>query len=158
MRRAAAAMVLVWAMLASVAALAAPGCRADRVALRGDWGSAVFTVEVADTPQARARGLMHRKALPRGAGMLFVYDRPQRVAFWMKNTLIPLDIIFADAGGTVRHVHHMARPHDETPIPGRGPVRLVLEINGGLARAMGIAPGTQMRHPAIATGKAAWPC
>jgi uncharacterized membrane protein (UPF0127 family) len=136
----------------------APACREDRVALRGDWGRAFFTVEVADTPQARSRGLMHRETMPRGSGMLFVYDRPQRVAFWMKNTLIPLDMIFADATGTVRRVHHMARPHDETQIPGRGPVKLVLEINGGLARAMGIAPGAQLRHPAIDQDRAAWPC
>ena len=158
MRRAAAALALLWAVFAAAAALAAPACRDDRVALRGDWGSAVFTVELAATPQARARGLMHRRTLPRGSGMLFVYPRPQRVTFWMKNTLIPLDLVFADATGTVRHVHHMARPHDETPIPGGGPVRFVLEINGGLARDMGLTPGTQMRHPAVDADAAAWPC
>ncbi len=162
--RSAVAVLCLRAALAAVpgllpaALLAAPECQADRVWLRGAWGSAYFTVEVADTPQGRSRGLMHREALPRRAGMLFIYDQAQPVSFWMKNTLIPLDMIFADATGTVRRVHHMARPHDETAIPGGGPVKAVLEINGGLARDMGIGPGTQLRHPAFATAVAAWPC
>lgn len=158
--------MIAWrGMLSAVAAIlfpavlfADPDCQPDRVGLRGDWGMAYFTVETADTPQERSRGLMHRETLPRNVGMLFVYDAPQPVAFWMKNTLIPLDMIFADATGTVRNVHHMARPHDETAIPGEGRIKAVLEINGGLARVLGIGPGTQLRHPAFDTGIAAWPC
>lgn len=139
-------------------AAAAEGCRADQVQIRGPWGQASFSVEIADTPQGRARGLMHRESLPRGAGMLFIYDSPQRVSFWMKNTLIPLDLLFADRGGRITRVHHMAKPGDLTSIDGGDKILAVLEINGGLARRYGIAPGSELRHPAFADGPAAWPC
>jgi len=144
-------------LVALAAGGAAGACTADRVDLRGPWGQAQFAVEIADTPGERARGLMHRETLPRGAGMLFVYERPQPVSFWMRNTLIPLDIIFADASGTVARVHANAVPLDETAIPGGRAIQFVLEINGGLAAAFGIAPGTELRHPAIGAA-AAWPC
>ncbi|MBK1636884.1 DUF192 domain-containing protein [Rhodovulum adriaticum] len=132
-------------------------CADDRVDLRGDWGQARFTVELADAPEERSRGLMHRDSLPRAAGMLFIYPTPQRVAFWMKNTLIPLDMLFLDAQGRVVRLHENARPLDETPIDGGPGVKAVLEINGGLAARLGIGPGTVLRHPALGQG-AAWPC
>ncbi|MFW8593176.1 DUF192 domain-containing protein [Cribrihabitans neustonicus] len=137
---------------------AAAECRPDRVDLRGDWGQAAFTVELADSEEERARGLMFRETLPEGAGMLFVYDAPQPAAFWMKNTLIPLDIIFLDANGTVTLVHENAVPGDLTPISGGGEVFAVLEINGGLARRHGIAKGSQLRHPVFSQETAVWPC
>ena len=141
--------------------LAAPAAHADcsdnRADLRGDWGSARFTVEVADDAAERGQGLMHREKLAASAGMLFVYERPQRVAFWMRNTLIPLDMIFIDETGTVKRVHANAVPLDETAIPGGDDIQFVLEINGGLAGRLGIAEGSQLRHPAIGDG-AAWPC
>lgn len=143
------------ALLMPAAALAE--CRADTVELRGDGGSARFSVEIADDAAERARGLMHRESMPRSAGMLFIYEQPQSVSFWMENTLIPLDMVFLDRTGTVRRVHENAKPLDRTAIPGGDEILAVLEINGGLARRMGIAPGTQMRHPAF--GEAAvWPC
>ncbi len=140
-------------------AFANPACREDTAYLRGDFGTARFHVEVADEPEERARGLMFRDTMPKSAGMLFVYDRPQSVAFWMRNTLIPLDMIFLDSSGKVRKVHSNAVPGDETPIPGgASDILMVLEINGGLARAMGIAPGTELRHPAVPGTEARWPC
>ncbi|MGY6411852.1 MAG: DUF192 domain-containing protein [Alkalilacustris sp.] len=147
----------LWLVLVS-ALVAVAECREDLVDLRGAWGQARFTVEIADTPEAQARGLMFRDSLPRGAGMLFLYDRPQRVAFWMRNTFIPLDMIFVDDTGTVTRVHHEAVPLDETPIEGGPGVQAVLEINGGLARRFGIAPGTELRHPRMPQSDAAWPC
>lgn len=140
------------------AAAAAGECRDDEVLLRGDWGQARFSVEVADDADERAQGLMHRESLPQSAGMLFVYPQEKTIGFWMKNTLIPLDMIFMDATGTVVKVHHMARPLDETPIMGGNNVQSVLEINGGLAARLGIVAGSEMRHPAIAADRAAWPC
>lgn len=134
------------------------GCGEDRVSLRGTWGQAAFTIEVADTAAERSQGLMHRETMAAGAGMLFVYEYPQTVAFWMKNTLIPLDMIFADATGTVRRVHANAIPHDLTAIPGGDNIQFVLEINGGLAALYGISEGTQMQHPAIDQRAAVWPC
>lgn len=150
-------------LLAGVfAGFAGPGlaaCADDTVELRGDFGAARFTVEVADDAQERSLGLMNRETMPTGAGMLFVYPAPQRAGFWMKNTLIPLDMIFADETGTVTKVHENAIPLDETLIDGGAGVKFVLEINGGLAGRMGIAEGTEMRHPSINdTGVAAWPC
>nr|WP_245873081.1 DUF192 domain-containing protein [Albidovulum inexpectatum] len=125
---------------------------------RWDGGAARFSVEIADDESERARGLMHRESLPRGAGMLFVYDRPGPVAFWMKNTLIPLDMIFVAPDGRVTAVHSMAKPLDLTPIPGPSDTVMVLEINGGLARALGLGPGAVMRHPRLDQDKALWPC
>lgn len=138
------------------AALAA-ACDPARVDLRGDWGQARFSVEVAATPAERSMGLMHRETLAQSAGMLFVYEHPQPVSFWMRNTLIPLDMIFMDATGTVERVHENAVPLDETGIPGGTDIQFVLEINAGLARRLGIAEGTELRHPAIGDD-AAWGC
>ncbi|MFD1341815.1 DUF192 domain-containing protein [Litorisediminicola beolgyonensis] len=132
-------------------------CATDRVSLRGAFGSAQFSVSVADDVEERARGLMFVEKMPRATGMLFVYDRPQPVAFWMKNTLIPLDMVFAGADGVVRKVHENAVPGDLTGIPGGDDIQFVLEINGGLARQLGIEPGAEMQHPAIGQ-TAAWPC
>ncbi|NBB98319.1 MAG: DUF192 domain-containing protein [Alphaproteobacteria bacterium] len=133
-------------------------CAPDRVDLRGDWGQARFSVEVVDTPESRAQGLMFRESLPRSAGMLFIYEAPTVASFWMRNTLIPLDMLFVDPEGRVSHIHHDARPGDETPIPGGDNVLMVLEINGGLARVLGIETGSALRHPRLDQTDALWPC
>lgn len=133
-------------------------CREDAVQLKGDWGQARFSVEVADDDAERALGLMNRDSMPSASGMLFVYDRPQGMSFWMRNTLIPLDMLFLDETGTVRNIHRMAKPLDETPILGGEGLTHVLEINGGLADRMGITQGSVMRHPSFAADKARWPC
>ena len=155
---------MIRAALAAVTILAASGgaafaaCAPDMAEIRGERGQIRFSVELADTDAERSQGLMFRERLASGAGMLFIYDRPGRAVFWMKNTLIPLDMIFADAAGTVLRVHENAIPHDETPIDGGDGVLAVLEINGGLSRRLGIVPGSVIRHPAFAQGPAAWPC
>ncbi|MGL4321660.1 MAG: DUF192 domain-containing protein [Paracoccaceae bacterium] len=121
-------------------------------------GLSRFTVEVADDDAERATGLMNRDSMPTAAGMLFVYPRAGNVSFWMENTLIPLDMVFADSTGTVQRVHENAVPLDRTPIPGGSGIKFVLEINGGLARRMGITEGAVIRHPAIDQSVAAFPC
>jgi hypothetical protein len=145
-------------MLAAAPAAALETCDAGVVHLRGDWGLARFAVEVADDPAEQAQGLMHRESLASGAGMLFLYESPRPVSFWMRNTLIPLDMIFLDETGAVLRVHPEAVPLDETPIDGGPGVQAVLEINGGLAARLGIAPGTVLRHPGLPQEAAAWPC
>lgn len=152
-----AVVVLVGLSCGPVPALADAACSAARVDLRWPGGRESFAVEVADDGAERARGLMGRKSLEPGAGMLFVYESPRRAQFWMKNTLIPLDMIFADVSGTVTRVHSRAVPGDLTPIDGGDGVALVLEINGGLAERLGIVPGAELRHPAVGAS-AAWPC
>lgn len=147
----------VWLVVLAAAPVAA-ACSPDAVYLRGDWGQARFAAEIADTPETMARGLMFRESMPRWSGMLFIYDAPRRASFWMRNTLIPLDMIFADPTGRVTHVHHEAIPLDETPIDGGPGVLYVLEINGGMARRLGIGPGSELRHPRIDPAIAAWPC
>jgi uncharacterized membrane protein (UPF0127 family) len=139
---------------AALAEACAPGVADLRVG-----GSEVrFRVEVMDSAEERARGLMFRESLPRFEGMLFVYDAPGPVAFWMRNTLIPLDMLFFDPAGRLSHVHANARPLDETPIPGGDNVLYVLEVNAGLAASLGIEPGSELRHPAVDQAQAAWPC
>ncbi|MBL3551746.1 DUF192 domain-containing protein [Rhodovulum sulfidophilum] len=150
------ASVAVFASVAAGSAQAAE-CAENRVDLRGDWGTARFTVELADDEAERALGLMNREHLAGSAGMLFIYPGPRRVAFWMENTLIPLDMIFLDAAGRVRRVAADAVPLDRTPIDGGPGILAVLEINGGLAARLGIVPGTELRHPAFGPD-AAWPC
>jgi len=136
----------------------AGGCSNDRVQLHGDWGYAEFDVEIADTGELRARGLMHRQSMPLRNGMLFVFTRPQTTAFWMRNTLIPLDMLFATEDGVVHRLHENAIPLDETLILGGSDIKFVLEINGGLSSRYGINEGTLLRHPSIDPKIAAWPC
>ena len=148
---------LCWLLLA--ASPASASCSPETVELKGpDDRVTRFRVELADTDAKRMKGLMHREKMPVGAGMLFLYDAPSRAVFWMKNTLIPLDMIFADAAGRVLRVRENAIPHDETPIDGGPGISAVLEINGGLARRLGISQGHVLRHPSLSQDQAAWPC
>jgi len=140
---------LLLVLLFGSGSAAQSACAVDRVTLYGDWGQAAFAIAVADEPQERSQGLMFVEEMPMMSGMLFVYEAPQRVSFWMRNTLIPLDMIFADATGLVQHVHENAVPLDETGIPGGENIQFVLEINGGMAGRLGIGPGDVMQHPSI---------
>lgn len=124
-------------------------CADDTVTIYGDWGQANFTVDIADDYQERARGLMFVKQMPTLSGMLFIYEEPQPVSFWMKNTLIPLDMIFTAPDGEILSIHENAVPGDLTPIPGGDGVQMVLEINGGLSSRLGIAVGDVMQHPSF---------
>jgi uncharacterized protein len=102
-----------------------------------------FIVEVAATPEQQERGLMFRKSLAGDRGMIFPYDPPSDVSFWMKNTLIPLDIIFIRADGTIVRITH-AKSLDLSPLPAGEPVAAVLEIRGGRAAELGIK--VERRH------------
>lgn len=151
----AAAALVLWGGLGAGAASAE--CAPARVDLRDDGASARFTVEVARTPAEQSRGLMFREEMATSKGMLFVYDDPRPATFWMRDTLIPLDMIFVDEAGTVIRVH-TAEPLDETPVPSGGDVIAVLEINGGLADRLGIGEGAELRSPLLPQDEAAWPC
>ena len=105
-----------------------------------------FTVEVAATPEQQEIGLMFRRAVPADRGMIFPYDPPQSVSFWMKNTLIPLDIIFIRSDGTIVRVTH-AKALDETPLPSGEPIAAVLEIRAGRAVELGIKEGDVASWP-----------
>jgi uncharacterized membrane protein (UPF0127 family) len=144
-------------ILALLAGAATAECRDDRVTIQGGFGEAHFTVQVADDTEERAQGLMNVPEMGTLQAMLFVYDSPQPVAFWMRNTLIPLDMVFAGPDGTISAIHENAVPMDETAIPGGDNVQFVLEVNGGLTKRLGIEPGDVLQHPAIEEG-AALPC
>lgn len=139
-------------------------CGDDRVLLRGDSAVLQIQVEIAADADSRARGLMFRRSLPQGQGMLFVYPRPTTMFFWMRNTFIPLDMIFIDDRGVIRLIHPDARPLDETPIPGAAPGDpdperlMVLEIGGGEAARLGLRVGQVLAHPRLPQARAAWPC
>ena len=148
------------AVILTLAAQAANAfCAPDTVELRTTHGTVMrFSVELADDPAERELGLMNRDKMATSAGMLFAYPAPQHAYFWMKNTLIPLDLVFADAAGHVAHVHQNAKPLDETPIDGGPDVTYVLEINGGLAARLGLGEGAVMRSAVIDQAGAVWPC
>jgi len=133
-------------------------CTPGSLDLRWLGGQAHFTVEVAVDQAAREKGLMFRDHMASSAGMIFVYQAPTHARFWMKNTLIPLDMIFADETGRVTVVHSDAVPQDLTPIDGGEGVMYVIEINGGLAKRIGIAAGAEMRFDLIDPSKALWSC
>lgn len=104
-----------------------------------------FTVEVARTPEEQAQGLMNRQSLAPDRGMVFPYDYPQPVAFWMKNTLIPLDIIFISPGGRILRIEANTVPLSLEPVGSGEPVEAVLEIAGGRASELGIAAGDKVK-------------
>ncbi|MFT3690102.1 DUF192 domain-containing protein [Paenirhodobacter sp.] len=153
-------LAVVFAALSSAAWSGPVQCRPNTAVLSRSDGAvaATFRVELADDEGERSQGLMRRESMPRSAGMLFIYPSERPVAFWMRDTLIPLDMLFIDGTGRVVAVHPRARPLDETPIPSGVPVQFVLEINGGLAERLGLTPGVVLSHPAIAADRAARPC
>ncbi|MBF0334190.1 MAG: DUF192 domain-containing protein [Alphaproteobacteria bacterium] len=123
--------------------------RMPLVVTGGDGRAHHFDVEVASRPAEQARGLMARVALPEGTGMLFDFGRPRPVAMWMKDTLIPLDMLFIDGAGRVVKVAADTVPLSLDLIESREMVRMVLELAGGTAARLGIGPGARVDHPAF---------
>lgn len=103
-----------------------------------------FRVEVARTSAEQARGLMFRTEMGADEGMIFPMNPPRMAAFWMRNTVIPLDIIFVGADGRILNIAENATPYSEAPLPSIGPAKGVLELNGGRAAQLGIAPGDRV--------------
>ena len=110
----------------------------------GASGNHRFNVELADTPEAQRRGLMFRTELPDDAGMIFPYDGTTAQSFWMKNTPLPLDIIFIGPDGRISNIAAMTEPYSLESVYSVGPVLGVLELRGGLAAELGIEPGDEV--------------
>ena len=106
-----------------------------------------FNVEVAQTPEQMEQGLMFRRSLAPDAGMLFDYKQPTVATMWMRNTLIPLDMLFVDAKGRIVNIQQRTVPQSDDLIAAAAPVRAVIELNGGTAGRLGIVPGDQVVHP-----------
>jgi uncharacterized membrane protein (UPF0127 family) len=138
---------LLFAVLA--VALVAPAYAAGEAALEivTKTGVRAFTVELATNDAERERGLMYRKELPEGRGMLFDFQHDRPVAFWMRNTYIPLDMIFIRGDGRILSIAENTQPLSDGLIPSGGSVRAVLEVIGGTARKLGIAPGDRVESP-----------
>jgi len=110
-------------------------------------GVVKFQVEVADDDRERSTGLMHRTELPIDRGMLFDFKSPRPVSFWMRNTFIPLDMLFIARDGTIRFIAENTVPHSEQGVgPGNIPILAVLELQGGASAKLGIKPGDKVRH------------
>ncbi|MGH6797037.1 MAG: DUF192 domain-containing protein [Roseiarcus sp.] len=143
----------LWAALAFVVFLAASagvpaqGGEFDSLEIVTSTGRHIFQVEIADNDATRKRGLMDRRYMAAGHGMLFEFDRDASVSFWMENTYIPLDMIFIAPSGVVTHIAANAEPLSERVIPSGGPCVAVLELNGGMAASIGLKVGDKVRHP-----------
>ena len=120
----------------------------SKLVIAGETGRHDFDVELALSPDQRARGLMYRRKMAGDAGMLFDFGvRPHRASMWMKNTFIPLDMLFITGDGRIESIAERTVPHSLEAISSRGPVRAVLELNGGTVARLGIAPGDRVEHP-----------
>ena len=120
--------------------------RMDRLAIQTQDSRRVFQVEIAETAAQRAQGLMRRKHLPMGAGMLFDFKITGPVIMWMKNTYIPLDILFISEKGVIVNIVRDTVPHSIRHISSIGPVRAVLELPGGSAKQFGIRAGDRVDY------------
>jgi uncharacterized protein len=109
-----------------------------------------FDIWVADTPQRMSQGLMFVRSLPSQRGMLFVHESPKPISMWMKNTYIPLDMVFIDAKGRIQQIVAQTTPHSLEIIRSKDPALAVLEIGGGEAQRLGLKPGQHVSHPAFA--------
>ena len=105
-----------------------------------------FTVEIAETREQHAQGLMYRRRMAADAGMLFIYKTPQSASFWMKNTFIPLDMLFIGVDGKIVNIQERTVPQSQSPVRSKGPVLAILELNGGTTSRLGIKPGDEVRH------------
>ena len=125
------------------------GAPRDELVVTTEAGEHRFQVELADDPQERAKGLMFRREMADEHGMLFDFGAEEPASFWMANTYIPLDMLFIKADGTVESIAERTTPLSKRSVPSKGPVRYVLEINGGLSDELGIKPGDKVSGPAM---------
>jgi uncharacterized membrane protein (UPF0127 family) len=140
---------LAFVLCLLISTLTSPAARAqaglERLEITTASGPHAFQVEIANNGASREKGLMFRRFMPAERGMLFEFERSEPVAFWMKNTYIPLDMVFIARDGTVTHVAADAEPLSEAIVPSGGPCIAVLELNGGEAAKIGLREGDKVR-------------
>jgi hypothetical protein len=152
-----AAHAALFALLVTVIAMAGnTGATAqlkrEPVIILTDKGEVTIDAEIAETPSDQAKGLMFRRSLPERSGMLFPYRGAREVTMWMKNTILPLDMVFIRADGIIHRIEVMTQPFSEETISSQGDVTAVLEINGGAAERLGIKPGQRVKHRIFTSG------
>src|ERR1700742_819875 len=146
--------VLVLAAACMRSAVALPSLPVETITIDTKSGPHNFTVEVAADDESRERGLMYRTAMAPDAGMLFDFQTPQLVSFWMENTVLPLDMLFVKADGTIARIKANATPYSRENIPSGEPVKVVIELHGGRAAALGIMVGAHVHAPELMGKKA----
>jgi uncharacterized membrane protein (UPF0127 family) len=141
--------------IALLAGLAYPahGMRRDTLKLVTSQGVREIAVEVTESPQEKATGLMFRTSLADNAGMLFFYDAPQEITMWMRNTYIPLDMVFIRADGQIHRIEAWTEPLSDAIIASDGEVSACLELAGGAAERLGLKPGDRVVYPLFAGSK-----
>jgi uncharacterized membrane protein (UPF0127 family) len=138
------------ALACPIGAEAAPppsGLPVETITIDTKSGPHSFSVEVAADEESREKGLMYRMAMAPDAGMLFDFHTPQLVSFWMENTVLPLDMLFVRADGTIARIKENATPYSRENIPSGEPIEVVIELNGGRAAALGITEGAHVHAP-----------
>ena len=140
---------VLWLAIPSAPAAAPVTWQHDALDIETNSGKHHFTIELALSPAQQMQGLMYRQSLAADAGMLFLYDQDQEILMWMKNTLLPLDMVFITADGHVARVAERTVPQSLATISSGGPVRAVLEINAGTAARLHIAPGDKVDYKAF---------
>jgi len=146
------ALVVIGALLTAVSEGGAT-MRRETLTLVTAAGERQIVIEVAETSEEKAKGLMFRTSLPDTQGMLFPYSPPQEITMWMKNTYIPLDMVFIRADGIVHRIEARTEPFSEKTIASNGNVAAVLELAGGAAQRLGLKPGDKVVHGHFKTGK-----
>jgi len=146
------ALLLIGALVPCLFPVPARAAGKDTIEIVSGSGVHAFSVELATTDEERSRGLMFRKELPEGQGMLFDFFRDQPVSFWMHNTYIPLDMIFIRGDGHILRIAENTEPLSDRLVPSGGPVRAVLEVIAGTARKLGITPGDQVTGSIFGNG------
>ncbi len=144
-------VALLAGSLLPLSALSLSAAERQTLEIASKTGVHTFQVEVATNDEERARGLMFRRELPEGQGMLFDFKREQPVSMWMKNTYVSLDMIFIRSDGRILRIAENTEPQSEKIIPSGGLARGVLEVIGGTAKKYGIAPGDRVAHPLFGT-------
>jgi len=142
-------LALFGCFLFALTAAAARGAETEKLEFVTASGAYPFQVEIARTMEEREVGLMYRRSLLEDGGMLFVFHSEENVAMWMKNTYIPLDMIFVSKKGRVLSIARDAKPLSEDIIPSGKPAFAVIELNGGTAAKIGLAVGDVVRHPSF---------
>jgi uncharacterized membrane protein (UPF0127 family) len=130
-----------------VHAASPPALPVETITIDTKAGPHPFSVEVAADDESREKGLMYRMSMAPDAGMLFDFHTPQLVSFWMENTVLPLDMLFVRADGTIARIKENATPYSRENIPSGEPVEFVIELNGGRAAALGITEGGRIHTP-----------
>ena len=125
------------------------GMRRETLTVQTQTGPTVVNIEVAETSEEKARGLMFRAKVPDGTGMLFPYGTPQEITMWMKNTYASLDMVFIRGNGIIHRIETNTEPMSERVIASEGPVTAVLELAAGAAAKLGIKPGDRVQHKAF---------